>query len=63
MKAIIVDRDGRKDGVRFGEMPEPGLRDDDVLAQIHATSGGAENLPTWRRSKWLKGVLLVKMAA
>ena len=36
MKAFIVDRYGRKDGVRFGEMPEPVLRDEDVLVQIHA---------------------------
>ena len=36
MKAFIVDRYGSKDGVRFGDMPEPELRDDDVLVQIHA---------------------------
>jgi NADPH:quinone reductase-like Zn-dependent oxidoreductase len=36
MKAFIVDRYGRKDGVRFGEMPEPELRADDVLVQIQA---------------------------
>jgi NADPH:quinone reductase-like Zn-dependent oxidoreductase len=36
MKAFIVDRYGRKDGVRFGEMPEPELRDDNVLVQIQA---------------------------
>jgi NADPH:quinone reductase-like Zn-dependent oxidoreductase len=36
MKAFIVDRYGKKDGVRFGEMPEPELRADDVLVQIHA---------------------------
>jgi threonine dehydrogenase-like Zn-dependent dehydrogenase len=33
MKAFIVDHYGRKDGLRFGEMP-----DDDVLVQIHAAS-------------------------
>jgi NADPH:quinone reductase-like Zn-dependent oxidoreductase len=38
MKAFIVDRYGSKDGVRIGEMPEPELRDDDVMVQIHATS-------------------------
>ena len=38
MKAFIVDRYGSKDGVRFGDMPEPELRDDDVLVQIHAAS-------------------------
>jgi NADPH:quinone reductase-like Zn-dependent oxidoreductase len=36
MKALIVDRYGKNDGVRFGEMPEPELQDDDVLVQIHA---------------------------
>lgn len=35
MKAFIVDRYGSKGG-RIGEMPEPELRDDDVLVQIHA---------------------------
>jgi NADPH:quinone reductase-like Zn-dependent oxidoreductase len=38
MKAFVVDRYGRKDGVRFGEMPDPELRDDDVLVQIRAAS-------------------------
>src|SRR5438132_641662 len=36
MKAFIVDRYGSKDGVRAGEMPEPEVREDDVLIQIHA---------------------------
>jgi NADPH:quinone reductase-like Zn-dependent oxidoreductase len=36
MKAFIVDQYGRKDGVRIGEMPDPELRDDDVLVQVHA---------------------------
>lgn len=36
MKAFVVDRYGRKNGLRAGEMPEPELRDDDVLVQIHA---------------------------
>ena len=36
MKAFIVDRYGSSDRVRFGEMPDPELRDDDVLVQIHA---------------------------
>ena len=36
MKAFIVDRYGKKDGVRIGEMPEPELREDDVLVQVHA---------------------------
>ena len=36
MKAFIVDRYKKKGALRFGEMPEPKLRDDDVLVQIQA---------------------------
>ncbi len=36
MKAFVVDRYGRKNGVRAGNMPVPELREDDVLIQIHA---------------------------
>ena len=36
MKAFIVDRYGKKDGVRIGEVPDPELREDDVLVQVHA---------------------------
>src|SRR5712692_7618619 len=36
MKAFIVDRYGSNDRARLGEMPEPEMRDDDVLVQIHA---------------------------
>jgi NADPH:quinone reductase-like Zn-dependent oxidoreductase len=36
MKAFIVDRYKKNGGIRFGEMPEPELRDDDILVQIHA---------------------------
>ena len=36
MKAFIVDRYGGNDHVRLAEMPEPELREDDVLVQIHA---------------------------
>src|SRR5947209_8348263 len=36
MKAFIVDRYGSKHGVRAGNMPDPELREDDVLVQIHA---------------------------
>jgi NADPH:quinone reductase-like Zn-dependent oxidoreductase len=38
MKAFIVDRYGNNDGVRAGEMPDPEVRGDDVLVQIHAAS-------------------------
>jgi len=36
LKAFIIDRYGSKGGVRAGEVPDPQLRDDDVLVQIHA---------------------------
>ena len=38
MKAFIIDRYGKADVVRAGEMPEPELRADDVLVRIHAAS-------------------------
>jgi alcohol dehydrogenase len=38
VKAFIVDRYGKKGGVRIGEMPEPQVREDDVLVQVHAAS-------------------------
>src|SRR5690348_16834897 len=36
MKAFVVDR--YKSAVRLAEMPEPEVRDDDVLVQVHAAS-------------------------
>ena len=36
MKAFIVDRYGSTDGLRASDMPDPELREDDVLVQIHA---------------------------
>jgi len=38
MKAFIIDRYGKKEAGRIGEVPQPELRDDDVLIQIHAAS-------------------------
>src|ERR1700682_1963049 len=38
MKAFVVDRYKSKDAVRLGDMPEPEVRDDDVLVQVHAAS-------------------------
>lgn len=37
MKAFILDHYGNADRLRAGEMPEPELRGDDVLVQIHAS--------------------------
>src|SRR6202158_5894545 len=36
MKAFIVDRYGSADRVRASEVPDPEMREDDVLIQIHA---------------------------
>jgi len=36
MKAFIVERYGKKRGLRPAEMPHPDLRDDEVLVQVHA---------------------------
>jgi NADPH:quinone reductase-like Zn-dependent oxidoreductase len=36
MKAFILDRYGTADRVRAGTIPDPALREDDVLVQIHA---------------------------
>lgn len=38
MKAFILERYGKTGGVRLGETPEPELRDDEVLVQVHAAS-------------------------
>ena len=35
MKALIIDRYG-KDNAHFADIPEPALRDDDVLIEVHA---------------------------
>lgn len=36
MQAFVIDRYGGKDSVRFGEMPQPELREADVLVRIRA---------------------------
>lgn len=36
MKACILDRYGGGASLRVGEMPDPELREDDVLVQVHA---------------------------
>ncbi|MET4575445.1 NADP-dependent oxidoreductase [Ottowia thiooxydans] len=38
MKAFIIDRYGKNEVGRIGELPEPEVRDDDVLVRIHAAS-------------------------
>jgi D-arabinose 1-dehydrogenase-like Zn-dependent alcohol dehydrogenase len=36
MKAFFIDRYKSKVGLRFGDMPNPELRDDDVMVQVYA---------------------------
>ncbi len=38
MKAFVVDRYGKKGQLRAADMPEPEVRDDDVLIEVHATA-------------------------
>jgi len=55
MKAFILERYGKKGGVRLGEMPEPELRDDEVLVQVHAA--GVNLLDTKIKSGEFKLIL------
>ena len=36
MKAFIIDRYSKKDPMRLGEIPDPEVRDNDVLIEVHA---------------------------
>ena len=36
MKVFILDRYKKRGALRFGDMPDPQLRDGDVLVEIHA---------------------------
>src|SRR5947199_6530705 len=38
MQAFFIDRYGKNDCLRVGEVPDPEVREDDVLIQIHAAS-------------------------
>ncbi|MCW2488591.1 NADP-dependent oxidoreductase [Candidatus Symbiopectobacterium sp. NZEC127] len=38
MKAYIIDRYGKKNTGRMGQVAEPSMHDDDVLVQVHAAS-------------------------
>jgi NADPH:quinone reductase-like Zn-dependent oxidoreductase len=55
MKAFILDQYGNADRVRFGELPNPELREDDVLVQIHA--GGVNHLDSKIRNGEFKTFL------
>ena len=36
MKAFVLDRYGKKRALRLADMPNPELRDDEVLVEVHA---------------------------
>jgi NADPH:quinone reductase-like Zn-dependent oxidoreductase len=55
MKSFIIDRYGRKETGRIADMPQPELRDDDVLIQIHAA--GVNSLDSKIRSGEFKLIL------
>ena len=41
MKAFVIDRYGKRETGRIGDVPEPDLRDDDVLVKVHAAGVNA----------------------
>jgi NADPH:quinone reductase-like Zn-dependent oxidoreductase len=55
VKAFIVDRYGGPDVVRVGEMPDPQVKDHDVLVKIHAA--GVNQLDTKIRAGEFKRIL------
>ena len=55
MKAFIIDRYGSGTRLRAGEMPDPVMREDDVLVQIHAA--GVNQLDSKIRSGEFKQLL------
>ncbi|MBN3785614.1 NADP-dependent oxidoreductase [Burkholderia sp. Ac-20353] len=59
MKAFVIDRYGKKEIGRIAAMPEPKLRDDDVLIEIHAA--GVNVLDSKIRSGEFKMVLPYRM--
>ena len=59
MKAFVVSRYGKKNGVEAVDRPQPELRDDDVLVQIHAASVNPLDLKI--RNGELKPILSYKL--
>ena len=59
MKAFVVSRYGKKNGVEAVDRPRPELRDDDVLVQIHAASVNPLDLKI--RNGELKSILPYKL--
>ena len=38
MRAFVVDKYRKKGALRLADVPEPELRDDDLLVRVHATA-------------------------
>ena len=57
MKAFIVDRYGSSDNVRAAEMPDPEVRENDVLVQVRAA--GVNLLDSKIRNGEFKQILLI----
>jgi NADPH:quinone reductase-like Zn-dependent oxidoreductase len=59
MRALILDRYGSAEHVRAGEMPDPDLREDDVLVQVHAA--GVNLLDSKLRNGEFKRILRYRL--
>src|SRR5204862_6488731 len=59
MNAFIIDRYGSGARMRAGEMPDPVMREDEVLVQIHAA--GVNVLDSKIRSGEFKRILRYRM--
>src|SRR4249920_1080884 len=55
MKAFVLERYGKERSLRSAEMPNPELRDDEVLVQVHAA--GVNLLDSKIRDGEFKGIL------
>jgi NADPH:quinone reductase-like Zn-dependent oxidoreductase len=59
MKAFVIDRYGKKNAMHIADMPDPELRDDEVLVQVHAA--GVNLLDSKIRSGEFKLILPYRM--
>jgi NADPH:quinone reductase-like Zn-dependent oxidoreductase len=59
MKAFILDRYGSADHVRLGDRPDPEVREDDVLIQVH--TAGVNLLDSKIRNGEFKRILRYRL--
>ncbi len=62
MKAYFINRYGKSDVLTSGDRPEPALRDDDVLVQIHAAGVNRDNFLIKKTPEECDAVLGPKVA-